>query len=184
MRSSLIVLTFLSLAACDDDGGGGGGGGPLESGVEGDKGLSSLSDAEVNTLCESFASYGQALLGSISKEDICIFVAAALMQDSTSCEAVVPQCVADPEVSDPSDEESPACTEGAKADFMNCTATVDELEGCMEAYMNKLRSDVGGATCASAGQGASLDLSPNALPACASVVEKCPGLFNDDDDEI
>ncbi|WP_437833325.1 hypothetical protein [Sorangium sp. So ce1153] len=158
-----FLMAGLALVACGDDEVGNGG----ETGNELDgKQLGALTAAEADEVCDGLRGRFEA----ISKEDMCEATAAVLASVlGLECEEIKPECISAPEEPD-QPEELDSC--GA-SEFAGCTATVAETRACIAA----MASTVEAVTCES-------DIATLAKPAeCAALDEKCPGLFEDEEEE-
>lgn len=164
--SALVLALSLGLAACgDDDGDGGdggdGGGGSVDSGKQ----LSELSGDEANALCSSIEA-GVDL--DAAQRLSCAFAAAFSSMDEASCQTAFDACLAEPFEAEESD-----CPVENEIDD-SCTATVAELEACVDEVNAALKSVADGFSCAE-----ELDLTAlEPGEACTAFDEKCPGVIN------
>ncbi len=170
-RAGLVGLALAAMvaAACggDDDGG--------SSGVDGDKRLDELSADEAADICD----WGLSLVDPDQFERLDCYLEALLStQDAEMCEEVAQECIDNIEPGDPTAgecifEEPPAC---------GSEVSVAEIEACLRDSVALIEDVVGAVDC---------DLSPEDIddvdleqPAsCALVEDKCPGLFEDEEDE-
>jgi hypothetical protein len=155
---SAAVLS-LGLVACGGDGDGG-------SGVDSDKQLNELTDAEQIALCESFSAEGE----SISDETIKIICHLFSAEECTT--ESVNACIAQFSGQEPEPAE---CT----PEEITCTATVGEYENCLDATIAQVKQIAGEINCANAADYAELDQPA----ACQAIETKCPGFFDDENAE-
>ena len=180
MRGLVAGLALFALCACDDDDGGGG---SFNSGVDGTKQVSDLTDDEANAICRAAASYGESL---ISRRQACVVASILFSEDSASCNQFAQACEQAP--AEPDDEDDD-CQDGLPAELRDCDATVAEMESCQVGLANLVVQAVQGLSCSQAGspdaqERASSIFSagnPAAVPACEAVRTKCPGAFGGDD---
>jgi hypothetical protein len=166
LSGSLALALALGACGGDDDG----------SGVDGDKTLDQLSDAEVEDLCEwsfdlvsdgdaiRFACYLVALSTSEGDPEACETLAQACVDDAPPIDRDEIDCTADV-------EELPACA----ADI-----TVAELEACSEGTADLVANLADEISCDSSPDDV-LDF--EAPAACIALEEQCPELFDDADPE-
>ncbi|WP_437306674.1 hypothetical protein [Sorangium sp. So ce388] len=155
-----FLMAGLALVACGDDEVGNGG----ETGNELDgKQLGSLTAGEVDEVCGDLR--GQ--LESISKEDMCEVTGVASSIFGMDCETTKQECISAPE--EPAEPDT--CD---ASNFAGCTATVAEAKACFAAMSSTLKA----ITCES-------PLSDLMAPPaeCAALEKKCPGAFEDDEEE-
>lgn len=174
LRSSLTVLVGMTLAmgACggDDDGGGSG----FKTSVPSSKRVDMLSPAETQTLCQDFSKWGESLEKSLTPK-ICR-LAGLLAPDKASCETAVKECIDEP--SEPSDGGMCEAPE-------NCSASVGEMQACLNDTMNTLSSYLDKfPTCAqiASGSGSIPTQMPMKPASCAAIESKCPAIANGFDD--
>ncbi|WP_437755817.1 hypothetical protein [Sorangium sp. So ce1389] len=155
-----VLMAGLALVACGDDEVGDGG----ETGSELDgKQLGSLTAEEADEVCGDLR--GQ--VESISKEDMCEVTGVAASIIGMECETAKQECISAPE----EPEEPDTC--GA-SQFTGCTATVAEARACFAAMATTFKA----ITCES-----SLSDIMNPPAECAALEEKCPGAFEDEEEE-
>lgn len=169
-RTGLIapVLAAMVAAACGDDGG--------TSGVDGDKSLDQLSPAEATDLCD----WGASLLAQDEVTRFaCYYAALVFNQDSDACEAMAQECIDEAEPIDPDDIE---CTFQDELPACASEVTVAEVEACARDALGILIDIAEDISCDSDPE--EIDLLALEEPAsCQAIEEKCPELFEDDDDE-
>lgn len=163
-----LALAAMVAAACGGDDGG-------SSGVDGDKTLDQLTEEEATDLCE----WGLSLLEGDELERFdCYLEALVSTPDVETCEEVAQECIDNIEPSDPTDgecrfEDPPACAS---------EVSVAEIEACTRDSFALVEDVFEAVDC---------DFNPDDLedfdleqPAsCVLVEEKCPELFEDEDDE-
>ncbi len=186
----ILALICLQLGACggdDGDGGGGGGGGHVSSGLDSNKPLAGLTAEEAQSACHALSSsIGQALPDEDLTRYACtLFGAIFSVQskpdgtfaiDEAACEGMVDDCIADARAEPATTQDE--CEAGTvSAELMSCTATVGELEACLDAAIARIRSQLDMVSCDSP-VSSTLPATQEmpALPACAQVEAKCPGL--------
>ncbi|MEZ4474485.1 MAG: hypothetical protein R3F60_27590 [bacterium] len=186
MRIPMISLAFLALplVACDDDGGGGGGT-TVSSGVETEKVVSDLSDAEGQQICDAAANKTASV---ITPARACTAILAAFSPDAQTCRNAISDCVQE-FTSEPATDEECLLADATKRE--GCAATVAEVEGCLSAAIGAASTALARVSCNDAGNAQKLEQilasspsGPQDVPACASVVEKCPDIFPADDDDF
>ena len=170
-RAGLLGLALAAMvaAACggDDDGG--------SSGVEGDKTLDQLTPQEATDLCE----WGLSLLEGDEFERLDCYLEALLSTpDAETCEEVAQECIDNAEPSDPADgectfEDPPAC---------GSEVSVAEIEACARDSFALIEDVIEAVDCDFDPEDLE-DLDVEQPASCALVEEKCPELFEDEDDE-
>ena len=189
----LITITSAGLIACGDDDGGSGSGsennGPaaeadLSASVEGTESattLGDLSEEQAVSLCEAQLAYAQSQISEDqAKRAACALGATfaaglGMGEDNPTCEEIYSACLmAEAETT----EEGPGCTE-APTRFMGCTATVSDLEACLEEQATMLRT-LSTLTCDDLADSNTLmpDASGDTQSACGTIQETCPGLID------
>lgn len=161
-----VVGTLFSLA-CDSDDEGGGGSGTFNTSVGSSKTIDKLSSAESAQFCKDAEAWADSFSKSIGPK-FCK-VAGLLTDSKAECEKTVSDCVK--EVSVP-DESTGMCMPPE-----NCTATVGEVEKCLNDTVTTLNSFLDKfPTCAQIADGSgSVPLSEPAQPASCKAIEKtCP----------
>lgn len=177
-----MMISALALVACDD-GDSDSGGGTFNTSLDDNQSLAAVTDADAQSLCESSQAAVASLLSN--KTQLCTFVAAQLTPDKATCQQAVTQCVDSPESAAPDDSKD--CSTAKASDLMECDLTVGEFELCINAYIGKVRSLMGSASCDRLSSGepdlSSLLPTPQSLPECAPLVSQCPKLFDSSDDD-
>lgn len=163
IKLSLLALftSSLCVAAC----GGGDGGG---SGVDASKDLLSLSDSEIESLCEYSVSTSDA---AHLKEINCYSQAVFTTQMMGDCETEFEACMAEP------DGEEFDCSTAADDMFPDCAdqVTVGEMETCFEAQ--SAATNAISISCSTDPEDIN-DLFDQEPPAgCQAIIAKCPDLF-------
>ncbi|MEZ4463529.1 MAG: hypothetical protein R3F43_03180 [bacterium] len=175
-------LALFALCACDDDDGGGGGG-SFNSGVDGTKKVSDLTDEEANAICRASSAYGESL---ISRRQACVVASLLFSEDSASCNQFAQACEQAPPEPDEDDED---CQDGVPPQLRDCDATVADMEACQIGIAQALVASIKGLSCSQAGtaaaeeQASSIFSSPDpaSVPACETVRTECPGAFGGSD---
>ena len=163
---SIASLTLaLSLAACDGGG----------SNLSGDnRKISSLSDAELKSVCEDV---GDSISAADPKAIARVACTALLVSFGGECTpAAVDECVAAFSSGDP--EPADECDIGV--DAKACDVTVAQLFECQSDSLDILVANADKVTCENVETGGGI---PQDKPAsCDIVEEKCPSYFGDDED--
>ena len=139
----------VALAACGGDSQDPPGSGALDTGIDEDKALGDVSDAEAVQACNRLgAALEQRLPGELISRQTCTLF--AIGEDSASaCSASRDDCIAS---SDEVDTYDPADCEDTNADELEgCTATVGELETCTDEYTSELKGLLDRLSCDNAG---------------------------------
>ena len=102
------------------------------------------------------------------------------------CSQTRDACIASPPDDDDSPDDMDSCDLN-DADAQSCTATVAEIEACTKAQIAEFKSQIQGVSCDTLtisdenDDGDDGDDGEPALPpACQTVEQKCPSLFEDD----
>ena len=186
--SVLALGLAMGAAACDDSSGGSNANVPPIS-TDTTKPLSEVTTAEAKTWCEKY----KAEMGNVmSTETQCELAGLGVSAmtgtlDPAACEAAKKACIANPSQyldSDSSGSSDMDCDSLATEDMKDCDATVAEFDSCMDAMMSETQSVTDKISCSmSLEQLMSLQslsgLSPDKIPACAPLMEKCPQIFDD-----
>lgn len=168
---STLALS-LSAAGCGDDDGGGGG-----SGVDQNKLISELTNAEAAALCTQYeddfdANVGDARALACTVEGI---FAGILGGSVEACTTYRDECIAGDGPEDSLDE----CGIRTAAERDGCDVTVGQLEACADAQFDVLAALVDDVSC-------DLVEDPDSIPEpaepaeCAALAEDCPVLFGDE----
>ena len=155
----LLLSAAISVAGCNSDG----------DGIDGSRTLSSLTADETVELCESVQLTGAQQEGG--KKFSC-FLMLMLSEDGCTSETLA-SCMAEPAETQ-TDCQPPSADEVAA--FAACDATVDEMRACLSASAAALET-FATYTCEDA-ESEGLEV-PNP-PACESLHEACPDLFEDE----
>lgn len=166
-----ISLSALALGACD-----GSkckcGEGPAASGsgVDGEKSVAEVSEADVRTLCR----WMQKQIGDvdISDEQTCTADSVGTSTSSADCEAKVQSCLAKPSA-EPSNDPAEQCDTLEKPTFpAGCSeVTVSDYETCLGDLKAKMEEYINGLSCAeNAGQQVKLP----SVPSCEKLRMHCP----------
>lgn len=155
-----LLMAGLALVACGDDEVGDGG----ETGSELDgKQLGALTAEESEEVCQDVGGQARAL----SKEDKCELAGVAASIFGMECETAKQECMSAPE----EPEEPGSCD---ALGFAGCTATVAEFKACTTAMVDAVAAMTCESTIADFMQKPA---------ACAALEEKCPGFFEDEEEE-
>lgn len=190
-KTTLTLLLMMGVAfmmpACgddDDDGGGGAGVEPVDTGLPDDKTLSDLDEGDQEAICD-------AIDGLVGPEVQCVGAALFIgifSEDAAACQATFDACIADPEQFAEDNELEPDDEEECSVDEIpeDCSATVGELEACFSEQAAAIQSLINNFQCAEllASEGEALGALEELGPACQAVEEKCPGIFDDGDDDF
>lgn len=167
IRGILITLALgaISLAAC------GGGDGANGTSIDPSISLTDLSAAETEELCEYISSI-------IDPQDAqsasCHFLALLTSDSVETCEASYVACIAE------DDTEETDCTEALELPECASEVTAGEMEACLEAQGTQFAALASSLSCTSDPEEA---FAPLELPAeCESANEKCPELFEDEEE--
>ncbi|MBR56674.1 MAG: hypothetical protein CMH54_01305 [Myxococcales bacterium] len=181
LKAFPIALIPFLFVAC----GGGGGGGANAIDLPGDDSrlVSDLTPEEATALCAQAIEAGQSIMGNGGF--MCVAQGLGMEQAGFGdCEEMAAECLAESENNSASISEECA---GAFDDLVDCTATVAELEDCLNEQNGILADAIGPYS------DISCDSDPAILqelesmgepeePACMGEIEaKCPGLTKDDD---
>ena len=164
--SFLFVVLIMNIPSCDD----GGGDGDIFNSAPGDTPLDELTDEQVYDLCIELQ---QALDQNVSQEEYCMLYAiiAASEQDEISqelaCELAYALCM---------DEEMGSLIECDDSEDMNdevedCDATVDEMDQCVQDWIDEWDSTTQGLDCS-----VEEVEEPEEPDSCAALPEECPDL--------
>lgn len=168
----------VALAACGGDSQDPPGSGALDTGIDEDKPLGDVSDAEAVQACNRLgAALEQRLPGEFISRQTCVLFSTGA-SSASACSSEVDDCI---ETSDPVDVYDPADCEDTNADELEgCTATVGELETCTDEYTNELKELLDALSCDNIGTPRENDVTlltfiAYRLPeSCTSVQERCP----------
>ncbi len=186
MRAFSIALIPFLFVACGggDDGGGGANGVDLPG--DDSRLVSELTPEEATALCMQSSEMTAAILGD--SNIMCAAQGLSMEQAGVGdCDELFAECVADPEndmQSDPAED----CAD-VHEDIIDCTATVAELEGCLnemnegfEAFLAPYLDLSCDSDPAILQELQSMGEPPE--PACLAEIEaKCPGFAGDDEDD-
>lgn len=195
LRVMFVGLCAVALAAgCDSDDGGSGtpsGGGGSGSGsapkvshdVDTSKNIESLSDSEVQALCEA---YEDAVSGLVTKEVSCKIgaLAAAAFGGAEACDAAYQQCLSQPGEAPSGIDNTCQIDEDKVADCPD--VTVGEMEACMNdaiALSNQAYAALDDLSCEdglSGTEGLS-GLDAETPASCKTIQDKCPELMESSD---
>lgn len=181
LMTGLMVLGMaMTTVACSDDGDGGGGN--FSSGVSGTKKVGELSPTEVKTFCDAAE---KTLTSDGFRAPTCkllAVVAAASAGEGdlkTPCKMAYDECIKEPS------DDSAMC----EAPPSTCTATVGEIEACLNDTQKLLNTIAGKLpSCDNLTQSSLEMLDEDSFdfdePAsCKSVQAKCPGYIDDADED-
>lgn len=150
----------------------------LDTGIDADKPLGEVSDAEAVQACNRLgAALEQRLPGELITRQTCTLLGVSA-STASACGTLRDQCI---DSSGETDVYDPSQCEDSNADeLQGCTATVGELELCTDEYTNELKDLLAGLSCESAGTARANDVTiatfiAYRLPeSCTSVQERCP----------
>lgn len=181
-----LALMTLTLG-CGDDGESG----PLfSSGMEAEKRVKDLTEAEVDGICEGIEVASAKL---VSTERMCLFMGLMFSEDAASCEQLKQMCVQggeDPFASEGGEggeePEEPACA--LKGKTADCEATMEEFDGCVDFTMVEVQKYINSLSCsmvtelqaqaAQSEEGAAEPPAEQEMPAqCKPLADKCPALL-------
>jgi hypothetical protein len=163
---SVKALPFLFAMVCA---GGCGGGGPVNFSVDGERPLSSLTDAEIDKTCYELK---LGMSTYFSADEICTMAGLAMRElskkDASYCEQFREACLAYP-----IDYYDSMSCDLKDEDLSSCSATVAELEACANDQLKASKSMAAGLTCSS-----SLQSYENVAPpaSCQALQATCPGV--------
>lgn len=166
--AALLAAAMVAAACGGDDGG--------SSGVDGDKRLDELSQEEATDFCE----WGLSLLdGDEVTRFGCYLTALVFSPDAETCEIVAQECIDEAEPIDPAEAECEF-----EEDLPPCASevTVAEMEDCARDAVGVLAALADDITCDSDPEELE-DLSLEQPASCLAIEEKCPELFEEEDDE-
>jgi hypothetical protein len=178
--SSVAVsgLVALALAACGGDSQDPPGSNDLDTGIDPDKPLGEVSDAEAVQACNRLGSaLEQRLPGDYVSRQTCTLLAVGA-SSASACNAQRDQCVQSSGVTDVYDPAD--CQDTNASELDGCTATVGELESCTDEYTKELKGLLDRLSCDNAGTSRANDVTiatfiAYRLPAsCTSVQQRCP----------
>lgn len=162
VRQSILLLAILTTAC---------GAGGFDSGVQGDKPVSTVTDAEARQFCEALESWYFALAPvAYQQRERCELTALGTTANPAACEASVNACLQNPPAISDFD-----CTTSTA--LPGCNATVDEVEACAAADANALKARADEASCAAAGNLPELQRLAMAVPVpaeCSRLASYCP----------
>jgi hypothetical protein len=158
---SAAVLSF-GLGACGGDGG---------SSVDGSKKLTDLTAEDQKALCEEGRADAQSHADALRKVS-CYFAASF---QGTCDESIAQSCISTP---DGPDEET--CNDAPQTFTSACTATVADLQACMDEQYAAFETAADGLTCANAEVKLGVALGAGG-PKCQAAQQKCPEAFQSDD---
>ncbi len=181
-RSLPFVLFALALAACSDSSG------PprLDTGLPPDAPANELSPEEAIAACQAYEDVANATLGPAAQEQVaCTLIGvAAELGDAGTCAETSAECAASDQIApQPVDFNCETATSFAPS---GCTATVGELEACVNAYAAAVDAFKARITC---GLASDLDalaavltdfqptFQPTTYPECASLSAECLALL-------
>ncbi len=182
----LMLLMMAPLVACGDDSDGGGGSDQSSDLFEADIDASDdtpvdeLEESDTEALCAQLEDAGETLEQELGEDGLkrltCTAFAVLLGGggNEAACEAAVEECMASEEGFEPDEEEEFECSE-----VEDCSATVAEMEACINDSINATRALVNGLTCANALE--RLQGAEEAPASCQAIEDKCPGILEDDE---
>ncbi len=193
MRRWIVLLTAVPLAlaaACDDDDDSGGGSTDVNSGIAAGETVDSLDDGDGERLCTAIE---RASAHVVDASTACTLAGLLFSSTPDECRQFEQLCRSAAEQPvEPDDGSEGTCPFADPAQRAACTATVEEIEGCIEASLQMTRAVLSALDCSQAsGEGGLLGAvsgggglggleSLETLPTeCVGVQQKCPNLFRD-----
>lgn len=162
-----VVLCFavLSVFAC--------GGGSISTGLPRDQQLNTLSAADKKTACLN--TQNSQVISDAEITGLC--ASQLLPQGAMKCTSGLADCVAQTKAAVTQAMASNNCDQSATIDATtNCSATVGELEDCLNAGAAYMSDRYGSVTCSTTNP-PSGTIDPYHQPGCATLNQKCPNLF-------
>jgi hypothetical protein len=156
MKNLKAIATTLfclqALASC----GGSDSGGDVTLGISSGKALSEVTPDEATRGCTQLRNEVQARFNPVTlKPKICTLVAVSFASDESSCTNLRDACVQDNSAGDDAGELAPAedisCNGTTVDGWQGCTATVGEMEGCLNDMLDALDAMLSSYTCKDAG---------------------------------
>lgn len=180
-RAVVSLGALLALACSGDDDGAGSGG----SGLPADQPVSELTEAELQQLCSSMGEGAAVRMADVCKMTGLMAAALEAAFAGTAdvaalretCRSTREQCLA----SDP----EPATTTESCTVPANCTATVGEVEACVDASAAQARQAYAAMPSCESLEASDLDGTSTTTetattpPACAALETTCPGMVSD-----
>jgi hypothetical protein len=148
-----LPLLLLALIKCSGDAQGGGG--EVSTGISSSKALSALTAQEAASGCERMKDSIEAHFNrSSAKTGLCTLVGLALSPDEATCTSQRDACVksesGDGASSSPADEFE--CSDASVEGWQGCSATVGEMEACLNDILAAFDTLLSGYSCKDAGQ--------------------------------
>jgi hypothetical protein len=145
------------------------------SGVDKEHTAGDLNNAEVQSLCSWAATSYEALLRK-DLQETCTLFAGGFGGSPAECSLIVEGCVQEFEAVGLPPTDSSSCSR----DLADCTATVGEIEACLEQQYAALDVLLGAVSC-EGGLPAEVEEAYAQVPAACLVVQaKCPAMFEDE----
>ena len=212
VRMGIAVCALGIVCVSGGCGGDDGNGSAVSTGLPPGKVLADLSEAEAQEACNSFADGVRSVLSPSRVERMSCTLAAGPMSlavvdgkaqvDVAMCQELTDRCMSGesigdgegPEVDFDFDDDDIECDSAMiESDLADCTITVSEFEGCINAMLAEFDAIVGSVTCSAFEDPEALearfgedgpDLS--SLPQCAPLRDNCPGidLFGGDEERV
>lgn len=188
--SSTCAMVLAGFAACgnDDSGGSSTPSTPIP-GVAGTTQVSQLTPAQQEQAAKDLNAYWAAnITPEMSKQSGCGMLAlmAAGMgggaDPKAACQAAYDECMKQSTASDAGTTEQPGDTSTTASELQNCTATVDEVNGCVKDLVAVTKTMMASMNC-NAAVSSDGGMSPQtaAPTTCQAIETKCPGVASSND---
>lgn len=177
----VAACSAMALAGCDD------GQTRLDSGVAGDKALSQLTEGELAEICDATVSYAETTTSESRAQRAQCIVLGLSEGTVPQCKLTSAECLRGADASSDGDfDEDGYFGDGGESDLgscafppalLACDASVDVLEGCLQAALMKAAALLDQISCDLLANGADFAARAAAVPsACAALDRSCPGL--------
>ncbi len=165
---ALTALPCLALGACDSDSGAPA---SFNASASDSTVVNTLDDAGRQKLCDEVVTFGESAVSVTEMKRLSCYGLALAFSAGESCEATAQACMK----AEPTESESETTSSCNSGEFDNCTATIAEIESCLNARIAASKALAAKISCA-ADEDAMNALAEPAESACAPVEAKCPSL--------
>lgn len=189
MRFALAAAVTCGALACgdDDDSSGGGSGSAPKINVAPSKPLAMLDMNDVKQVCDALADVANQTVGADSQRFSCTLAGAlAGLQagangmttvDKTKCKKAMDDCLAMTSSSTATTVDVATCNMAeATSELKDCTATVGELQSCLDATVDTFHQLLGSLSCDNVMVSVTTQPTTQSPPACRTLQMKCPNL--------
>jgi hypothetical protein len=186
--SVFSLSTLVIGVACSGGGGGSTGGSTLTTSAPPNKEVSQLTPEEGKQYCLDVGRYFNAEMGPLTQKSRCLTEASRAMRGITSEADLRSKCSSEYQACLAKGEPPPDAfeTENCQKTSTTCTATVAEVNKCLEDYVARARA--AGATLDSFcsriqidGGGVESNFDSEAPASCKAISSKCPGIAGESD---